>query len=346
MAEQPPADADRSATDATLQAAVGRGELGLAEYEDRSARAWAAASTAELAGLTADLARPAVSAPAGTPRGRTQHTVAVLSENTSSAAVAAGEQVAATAVLGRAEVDLRRTDLPQEVHVRAVSLLGETAVLVPRGVAVRLRGPAVLGHRRADVGTADTGAPVVIVTGASVLGSVTVSHGDEATGITVTGVTATGVAGTGVASQGVTADVVSADAHRSPARRGRRRGGQHGPWARVAAAVAVVAAGYGLVQVAGADHGSVFGSGTVNVTQAGPVDVGMLFGSYEVVVPDGAHVDTSGLVVFGSTSCEAACTRGSTGPAISVHATGAFGSVTVLTATEAAQRGDRDRGDR
>lgn len=319
-----PDEPTRAATDASLQAAVGRGELGLAEYEDRSAGVWSAGTRAELERLTADLVRPApgtaaaVTPDAVAPRARTQHTVAVFSESTSGGAVEPGGTVAATAVFGRAAVDLRRTDLPERVDVRAVALFGETEVLVPRGANVRLRGPAVLGSRRADVDAADPGAPVVTITGASVLGSLTVHHGD-APAATPSG-----------AAVAVTADTGS----RAPA---LRRSGRS-PWARAAAVVAAAAAAYGLVQVVGADHSSIFGSGTVNVSEPGPVDVGMLFGSYEVVVPDGARVDTGGLVVFGSTSCDAACTPGATGPAISVHATGAFGSVEVVTVTEAARK--------
>ena len=176
-----PDDPTRAAVDAALQAAVGRGELGLAEYEDRSARVWSSGTRAELEELTADLDRPAAATPvAATPPARTQHTVAVFSESTSSGAIEPGCAVAATAVFGRAAIDLRRTDLPERVDVRAVALFGETEVLVPRGAVVHLRGPAVLGSRRADVDPGDPGAPVITVTGASVLGSLVVGHGDAA----------------------------------------------------------------------------------------------------------------------------------------------------------------------
>lgn len=306
------AEADRVAADARLQAAVGRGELGLAEYDERSARVWAARTGAELTELTRDsepAGRPAVFTAATAPSAaRTQHTVAVFSETTSSGAVDAGGVVAATAVLGSATIDLRRTDLPAQVFLRAVSVLGDTEVLVPRGAVVHLGGAAILGSRRADVDPADPGAPVITVSGASVLGSVTVRHGDPAE------------AGAATA---------------------RRAGSQRrSPWAAAAAGVAVLAAGYGLTQVVTADHSTIFGSGTVQAGESGPVSIGMLFGSHRVVVPDDARVSTGGLIVFGSTECDDACAPGNTGPVISLETTGAFGSVQVLTESEAAEEGD------
>ncbi|SFP68292.1 protein of unknown function [Geodermatophilus dictyosporus] len=52
------ADADRAAVVIRLDASLADGRLTLAEYEDRAARAHAARTYGELAGLTADLPRP------------------------------------------------------------------------------------------------------------------------------------------------------------------------------------------------------------------------------------------------------------------------------------------------
>ena len=148
-----------------------------------------------------------------------------------------------------------------------------------------------------------------------VLGSLPVGHGDAAP---------TGPAPTAVAP-----------AATAPHRSRRRRS----PWSVGVAVVGAAAVAYGLATVATAEHSTVFGSGTVQVSEPGAVDVGMLFGSYEVVVPDDALVRTSGTVVFGSTECDVACSPDRTGPVIDVDATGAFGSVRVVTRTEAAQDG-------
>jgi hypothetical protein len=97
--------------------------------------------------------------------------------------------------------------------------------------------------------------------------------------------------------------------------------------------------------VATADHGAaVFGSRVVQVAPGeSTVQVGVLFGSTKVVVPDGTHATTSGTTVFGSTDCDAACAPGPPGaPQVQVSGRGAFGSIEVQTATEAARDQLRD----
>jgi hypothetical protein len=127
---------------------------------------------------------------------------------------------------------------------------------------------------------------------------------------------------------------------RAPGRRDGRRGLKALVGAVVIAVVAVVAPG-----VATADQGAaVFGSRVVQVTPGeSSVQVGVLFGSTKVVVPDGVHATTSGTTIFGSTNCDAACAPGPPGaPQVQVSGRGAFGSIRVQTATEAAQDQPRD----
>jgi hypothetical protein len=57
------------------------------------------------------------------------------------------------------------------------------------------------------------------------------------------------------------------------------------------------------------------------------VEVGALFGSIDVVVPDGVRVRVGSRVVFGGTECERACTE--PGREIVVDAVGAFAMVDV-----------------
>jgi hypothetical protein len=115
---------------------------------------------------------------------------------------------------------------------------------------------------------------------------------------------------------------------------------------RIALTAVLVFAG---LQVATADDGlAVFGGRVVQVApDQDRVEVGVLFGGVEVVVPDDARVDTEGLVVFGGTDCGQACSGAGTRP-VTVDARGGFGGVDVVTQTEYANRDtDRDRrGDR
>lgn len=90
----------------------------------------------------------------------------------------------------------------------------------------------------------------------------------------------------------------------------------------------------GLV-LAGPDGVSVFGSNTVQVGDDQiDIQVSTLFGSTEVVVPDGVRVDSGGVVIFGSLECKRACAAAST-RVVHVRGVGAFGSVTIKTQSEA-----------
>ncbi|TFV56414.1 DUF1707 domain-containing protein [Mycobacterium sp. PS03-16] len=110
------------------------------------------------------------------------------------------------------------------------------------------------------------------------------------------------------------------------------------PWSRhlggTVGTVLLIGGLYLGSQVLGADDGvSVFGNRTVTVSPGSDrVEVGMLFGSTEVVVPDGVRVRTEGAVLFGSTNCESACRA--SGPEVVVDVNGAFGSVNIVTAAE------------
>jgi Domain of unknown function (DUF1707) len=111
------------------------------------------------------------------------------------------------------------------------------------------------------------------------------------------------------------------------------------------ALVAVVLAGAGLYlggQVITANDGvSVFGKRTVYVAPGQDrVEVGMAFGSIDVVVPDDARARTTGTLLFAGTDCGQACQR--PGRDVVVDVTGAFGSVDVLSQAEYAQNVDLD----
>ncbi len=117
----------------------------------------------------------------------------------------------------------------------------------------------------------------------------------------------------------------------------RTRGGRF-----LRAAVATVAVLAGVQIVTADDAVAVFGGRTVQVLpDQDRVEVSVLFGNVQVVVPDDARVDTEGLLVFGGTDCEAACSGTGT-RVVTVDARGAFGSVDVVRQGERVTRGDRD----
>jgi len=115
-----------------------------------------------------------------------------------------------------------------------------------------------------------------------------------------------------------------------------------------AAVLAVL--GYSLFSIVGAaDGAAVFGDREATVVPGQQrVEIGMLFGDAEIVVPDGTRALTTGTVLFGKVDCAQACRPQAPGaPEVVLDASGAFGTVTVLTETEKrAQPVDRRNRDR
>lgn len=110
--------------------------------------------------------------------------------------------------------------------------------------------------------------------------------------------------------------------------------------------IGIVALGvFAGTQVIGAADGvSLFGSNRVTIAPGDDrVDVGMMFGSVTVVVPDDVQANPSGFVIFGSKNCELACQPGTTGSRqVVVHANGAFGSVNIVRPNEKLKDKDND----
>ncbi len=80
------------------------------------------------------------------------------------------------------------------------------------------------------------------------------------------------------------------------------------------------------------DGASVFGERVVQMTDDS-VQVGVLFGSVTVVVPNDAQVRQEGLLMFGGVDCLEACTPAGDREVV-VDARGGFGSVEILNAQE------------
>ena len=334
-------DRERQAVDARLQAAVGDGVLTLSEYDERAARLWEARTVADLTALVADLpgsgapSASATSAPATT--GRPRRSLAVMSGDRLSGPFAAGQPIESYAVMGGATVDLRRDDLPAELCVRAVAVMGGVEVLVPRGATVHVSGMAFMGGRECRLDPPVPGGPVVHLEAWALMGGVEVGHG-KGTRSQVAVPPCSGSA-IGVPAQPAWSPPASAPV-RAPARRtGRARRAV----ARAAVLGALVAGAAGVL-AAGQDGAAVFGSRTV-AEHDDDASVSVLFGSVTVVVPDDAQVRTSGAVVFGSVDCEQACDLSTPARVVEVRSWGGFGSVEIVTASRFAAGSARDDDD-
>lgn len=119
---------------------------------------------------------------------------------------------------------------------------------------------------------------------------------------------------------------------------------------RLGGAVGVVALGgvvlFGAGRLVSADDGAaVFSTRTVSVADGQDrVELGVLFASVDVVVPDDVRVVPTGTTVFGSVDCDAAC-GGPGEREVTVDVSGAFGSADILTRSEVAAELAEDQRD-
>lgn len=334
-------DRERRDVDALLQEALGDGVLSLSEYDERAAQCWAARTRTELDLVVRDLPggrppQPPVVAPGATPI--TRRVVAVMSESELAVPLAPGQPVQAISVMGEAKVDLRREDLPAEVHVHAVAVMGEVKVHVPPGSHVHLTGGALMGERKAKLGPAVPGGPVIHVSATAIMGTVVVDDRPRKGGL----VPAT--------PAWAPAPRSGHSGHRAGSAQVERTG--HRSWGvlrrvtRTGLSLALLGGvAYAGAQVVTADDGAaVFSSRTVPVSdqqvdRGDAVEVGVVFGSVEVIVPNDVEVRMGGVTLFGSVDCEDACdgigVDGGEVRVIEVQGNGAFGSIEVVTQAEA-----------
>lgn len=318
-------DTERRAVDEWLHRAVGEGQLTLGEYEERAALVWGARTRADLEAVTRDLPGAVSSAPVPVEGVRPRCSVAVMSEDRLSGPVAPGEDVHAYALMGSSKVDLVQADLPREVHVRAVAVMGDVRVVVPDGATVHLSGGALMGDRSVKVAPPVPGGPVVHVAAGALMGSVSVRSQP------------------GPSPAGVLLDKVRQPAGLVPAPVGRRHGAVRsgsgvarrrgrGRWRGRLVGLALVA-GVG-VAVASTGTTAVMGSQTVFAQAGDEVNARVFMGSVTVVVPDDVGATKDGIVVMGSADCNVACGQGQGDTRVDVDVLGTMGSVKVLTKTE------------
>ncbi|MCW2616272.1 MAG: hypothetical protein JWN08_3266 [Frankiales bacterium] len=326
-------DTERRAVDDRLLSAVGDGVLTLSEYDERSAELWQESRTrADLDRLVADLPAPSTAVqPAAASGTRPVRVVAVMSEDRVSRPVQPGQDVVGWAVMGSAVVDLRREDLPDGTRVKVRAVMGEVQVQVPPGTDVHLTGLSVMGDRKVRVKA--EGGKTLHLDAYAVMGSVSVTVGD--------GSVVPAAPHGGHLAHAPRAVQRAADVQRyvptapAPGRRKGRLAQRLAPFAVPLALVGVVASG--------TDGRSVFGSSDVSVPEGqDSAAVSVLFGSVRVVVPDGARIETDGLVVFGSTDCSACAVSDPGGPVVEVRRLGGFGSVEILTVTQAREEDRED----
>lgn len=190
-------DAERHRTAAVLQEALGRGQLSLAEFEQRTTSVWSAVYRDELEPLTADLVEP----PAGGP---TSYPATALDTSAAAGRITGGDgpafsmaiwsrfsrkgtwtvphQFTGFTLMGGGELDLRHADFAtREVTITAVAIMGGIEIIVPDDIHVRVVGIGFMGAfddgRKWDDGTPphpSPDAPIVTINGLALMGGVEV----------------------------------------------------------------------------------------------------------------------------------------------------------------------------
>jgi len=167
-------DAEREATVTRLQEAVGEGRIDLDEFGQRVEAAYAAATTAELDALLADLPAPAAAVPAVGELIEERTTGPVFSAfgDVKLAATTSVPQQVAT-LFGDVKIDLRglRT-AAGTVELELTTVFGDVEVIVSEGVSAEIGGWTLFGDRRTELAAVPRlpGTPHVVVRGWSVFG--------------------------------------------------------------------------------------------------------------------------------------------------------------------------------
>jgi hypothetical protein len=170
-------DAERDHAVARLRDGASEGRLTFDELAHRVELAYAAATTAELDELLADL--PAAPATARTetkpvPRGKQRRwNVAIMGGCERRGRWRPSPHSVAIALMGGVSLDLRDASIEEEeLVITAFALMGGVEVIVPEGVEVDLGGLAIMGGNEHQPGTMPVrpGTPIVRIRAFSLMG--------------------------------------------------------------------------------------------------------------------------------------------------------------------------------
>lgn len=175
-------DADRDRIADILREALAEGRLTAEEHSERVDAVYRAKTVGELEPLVRDLpspggARPTVASEAPDqegPTGPAESLVAIFSSSTRRGRWRVGGRTNAFALFGSVEIDLTEALFSQRLTViNATSIFGSVEVKVPENISLRGGGTGVFGSFEVStLESPDPEAPVVVVNGYSVFGSV------------------------------------------------------------------------------------------------------------------------------------------------------------------------------
>ncbi|MER6499468.1 DUF1707 domain-containing protein [Streptomyces sp. NPDC001455] len=178
-------DADRDRIADILREAMAEGRLTAEEHSERVDAVYRAKTVGELEPLVRDLPAPGGARPtvapgvqgqedAAGPGGPAESLVAIFSSSTRRGRWRVGGRTNAFAFFGSVEIDLTEALFGQRLTViNATSVFGSVDIRVPENISLRGGGTGVFGSFEVStLESADPEAPVVVVNGYSVFGSV------------------------------------------------------------------------------------------------------------------------------------------------------------------------------
>lgn len=176
-------DADRDRIADILREAMAEGRLTAEEHGERVEAVYRAKTVGELEPLVRDLPAPGGTAAPSTapyaygpeaPAGPADNLVAVFSSSTRRGRWRVGGRTNAFSLFGSVEIDLTEALFGQRLTViNATAIFGSVEIRVPENISLRGSGTGIFGNF--EVVTLESGdpeAPVVVVNGYSVFGSV------------------------------------------------------------------------------------------------------------------------------------------------------------------------------
>lgn len=145
-------DAERDRAAEMLRHALSEGRLAVSEFEERLSSVYAARTRSELQPLIADVttqsldsAGPhAARAPARTSQG-TKWVVSVMSSNRRRGRWRLAERCRVVDFMGGSHLDLTQAEVPGELHMTVISLMGGSWVRVPENARVEASKLAIMG---------------------------------------------------------------------------------------------------------------------------------------------------------------------------------------------------------
>ncbi|MFI1964080.1 DUF1707 domain-containing protein [Streptomyces pathocidini] len=174
-------DADRDRFADILREALAEGRLTADEHAERIDRVYRAKTVGELEPLVRDLPavsgahpRPAYAATLSGAPDADENLVAIFSASTRRGRWRIARRTHAFAFFGSVEIDLTEALFEHpEVHVRATSIFGSVEIRLPENITLRGSGTGIFGSVEVETQeSADPRAPVVVVSGHAVFGSI------------------------------------------------------------------------------------------------------------------------------------------------------------------------------